>query len=165
MVEPPKRKPNRLADWNYSQNGFYFITINTRNYAHLLGRVVRGGVLDAPQMQLSAIGQAVHDQILKMNEFYSHVSVANFCVMHNHIHLLLAVENGTPGTSSRTNEIIPAFVSTLKRYVNRVFCAQLWHRSYYDHIIRNDADFQRIWTYIDTNPQKWETDIYFHRGT
>ena len=85
--------------------------------------------------------------------------------MPNHVHLLLTLENGTSGTPSRTNQTIPAFVSTLKRYVNRQFNSKLWHRSYHDHIVRNEADFQRIWTYIDTNPLKWEEDIYYHRGT
>ena len=41
----------------------------------------------------------------------------------------------------------------------------LWQRGSHDHIIRNDADFRRIWTYIDTNPLQWEQDIYYHRGT
>ena len=163
-MELPKRKPNRLANWDYSQTGVYFITINAKDNAAIFGHVVRDGVLDVPQVQLSDIGQAVHDRILEMDAVYPHISVLNFCVMPNHLHLLLAVESGTSGTPSRTNEAVPAFVSTLKRYVNRAFHAQLWHRSYHDHVIRNETDYQRIWTYIDTNPHKWTDDIYY-RGT
>ena len=113
---------------------------------------------------MTGLGQTVYDRILEMDAAYPHISVLKFCIMLNHLHLLISVEGGTSGTPSRTNETIPAFVSTLKRYINRAFGAQLWHRSYHDHIVRSDADFQRIWTYIDTNPQKWEDDIYY-RGT
>ena len=37
----------------------------------------------------------------------------------------------------------------------------LWQRGFYDHIIRNEADYLRIWQYIDTNPAKWEEDEYY----
>ena len=37
----------------------------------------------------------------------------------------------------------------------------IWQRGSYDHIIRDEQDFQRIWRYIDTNPQKWEDDCYY----
>ena len=163
-MELAERKPNRLAGWDYSQTGAYFITINTKDHAHLFGHIVRDGVLDVPQMALSEIGQAVHDRILEMDSVYSHIHVAHFCVMPNHVHLLLVIENGTSGTPSRTNQAVPAFVSTLKRYINRQFGGNLWHRSYHDHITRSDADFRRIWSYIDTNPLKWDEDIYYHRG-
>jgi REP element-mobilizing transposase RayT len=33
-----------------------------------------------------------------------------------------------------------------------------WQRNYYDHIIRSEQDFLKIWEYIDTNPQKWQDD-------
>ena len=38
---------------------------------------------------------------------------------------------------------------------------KIWQRSYYDHIIRNEADYLRIWQYIDTNPAKWVEDEYY----
>lgn len=34
----------------------------------------------------------------------------------------------------------------------------VWHRNYYDHIIRSEDEFRRIWDYIDTNPQNWGHD-------
>ena len=164
-MEPVKRKPNRLAGWDYSQNGVYFITICAKDGASILGKVVRDGVLDVPSVQLTNLGQAVHNRIVEIDACYPNISVLKFCIMPNHLHLLVAVENGTSGTPSRTNQTIPAFVSTLKRYVNRAFGRQLWHRSYHDHIVRNDADFRRIWDYIDTNPSKWAEDCYYKRGT
>lgn len=37
----------------------------------------------------------------------------------------------------------------------------VWQRGYHDHIIRNEADYLRIWDYIDTNPAKWREDCYY----
>jgi REP element-mobilizing transposase RayT len=36
-----------------------------------------------------------------------------------------------------------------------------WQRGFYDHIIRNENDLDRIRTYISNNPLKWELDEYF----
>lgn len=38
---------------------------------------------------------------------------------------------------------------------------KIWQNGYYDHIVRGDADFRRIWTYIDENPIKWQSDCYY----
>ena len=53
------------------------------------------------------------------------------------------------------------FISTLKRLTNKTAGHALWQRGYYDHIIRNDRDYRRIWQYIDTNPAKWREDRYY----
>ena len=34
----------------------------------------------------------------------------------------------------------------------------IWQRNYYDHIIRNENEFMKIWNYIDTNPESWQAD-------
>ena len=37
----------------------------------------------------------------------------------------------------------------------------LWQKSFHDHVIRNEADYLRVWDYIDTNPLKWREDCYY----
>ena len=37
----------------------------------------------------------------------------------------------------------------------------LWQKSFHDHVIRGEADYRRIWNYIDNNPLKWELDCYY----
>ena len=56
---------------------------------------------------------------------------------------------------------VPKFVSSLKRYTNRVCNHSLWQTSYHDHIIRDEEDFLRHWTYIDQNPALWAEDEYY----
>ena len=43
----------------------------------------------------------------------------------------------------------------------RMEAGRLWQRGYYDHIVRSENDFLRIWTYIDNNPLRWELDRYY----
>ena len=49
----------------------------------------------------------------------------------------------------------------LKRSVTQRLGENVWQRSYHDHIVRNDADYLRIWKYMETNPAKWREDCYF----
>ena len=37
----------------------------------------------------------------------------------------------------------------------------LWQKSFHDHVIRGEADYRRIWNYIDANPRKWREDCYY----
>ncbi len=53
-------------------------------------------------------------------------------------------------------------VGCLKRFTNRDAGEQLWQRSFYDHIVRSDSDYLRIWQYIEDNPLKWSNDEYFN---
>ena len=49
----------------------------------------------------------------------------------------------------------------LKRSVTQRLGENVWQHSYHDHIVRNDADYLRIWNYMETNPAKWREDCYF----
>ena len=185
MKEYPNRKANRLKNYDYTQDGAYFITICVKDKHEILGEiVVGGGVLDAPCSdsgtvpccELSEIGRLVDSRIQTMNNIYDSVKIEKYMIMPNHIHMIVSIahENGSllrktfrSGTPDRrfreatpTNATIPSFISTLKRYTNRDCGFSFWQRSYHDHIIRNEAEYQKIWEYIDTNPIRWETDEY-----
>ena len=41
----------------------------------------------------------------------------------------------------------------------------IWQKGFYDHVIRNEADYLRIWAYIDQNPAKWREDRYYQTAT
>ena len=55
------------------------------------------------------------------------------------------------GTSAPTQSV-PWIVRYLKRTVTMACGKTVWQRGYHDHIIRSEADYLRIWDYIDTNP-------------
>ncbi len=157
------RKNNRLKNYNYNTNGKYFLTFCTVDRKNILSRIVGYGIYDVPKLELSRYGEIIQKNILSINEKNSDIYIEKYVIMPNHVHLLVIVncEQGTSRAPSPTNARIPMLISTLKRLTNREAGFNLWQRSYHDHIIRDDNDYEKIWQYIENNPQKWELDKYF----
>jgi putative transposase len=62
------------------------------------------------------------------------------------------------------SEVIRAFKSFSSRRINAICHTAgnpVWQRNYYEHIIRSQEEFQKIWDYLDTNPQRWAQDQYY----
>lgn len=115
-------------------------------------------------MYLNTIGRIVEKNIFSGN-LIPGVFVDKFVVMPNHIHMILFVNedlsNGMPKAPSPTNAVIPHFVSVFKRFCHRDIGEQIFQRSYHDHIIRGEADYLKIWEYIESNPAKWKEDCFY----
>ena len=157
----PKRKINRLQNYDYSENGAYFITICTQNRAQILSKIVGDGAHDVPKTSLTDIGKIVDKKIVSTNNIPD-ITVDKYVIMPNHIHIILIVDNnGTSKAPSPTNNVISHAVSTLKRFVNKEIGYNVFQRSFYDHVIRDEEDYLSIWNYIDTNPHKWQQDKYY----
>ncbi len=160
-MEFPVRKSPRLPFYNYSSPGAYFITICTQNRKNILARIVGGGVLDAPSICLSPTGQIVEQRLLSANQIYN-VIIDKYVVMPNHVHILIFIHPHASHTASvPSNQSIPRFVSGFKRLCNQSVGHPIFQRSYHDHVIRNERDYQRIWQYIDNNPALWEKDCFY----
>lgn len=156
-----QRKSLRLTDYDYNANGVYFLTFCTRNKEKLLGNVVGDGDPDVPQVQLSDYGKVV-DQYVQSVDRLNYVKLLHYVVMPNHVHMLVQIDTtDLEFTSDGANAAIPRMISVLKRLCNKQIGENIFQRSYHDHVVRNEADFLRIWEYIDTNPQKWNMDKYF----
>ncbi len=164
QVIPPKRKHPRLKEYDYSQPGSYFVTICTKDRKHLLGQIPIGrNDLIRSTICLSDIGKAAFDVIQNTSASYSNVTIEKFAIMPNHIHLLITIAPSSTDTDDRNsqNTSLHTIVRSFKTLVSKKVGYSLWQDSYYDHIIRNDADFQKVWDYIDINPEKWQEDKYF----
>ena len=163
-MELPQRKPNRLAHFDYNTAGAYFITVCTQSRKSILGKIVGGGAFDAPTVQLTSAGKTVQQYIESGNHIPG-VSVDKYVIMPNHIHLILLVDqaaaDGMLKASSPANAVIPHFVSTFKRFCHRDVGEKFFQRSYHDHVIRDEADYQKIWQYIDSNPVRWQEDCFY----
>ena len=175
------RKQIRLQNYDYSENGAYFITICTKDKKQTLGEIVGDGILDVPPskvvyknnvyIKLSEFGKIVKQSIEYINLNNSDIDIEKYVIMPNHIHLIITINSaqGTSGKPSptlnninnRQNEIIPKLVSSLKRFTNKQCDTDLWQRSYIDHIIRNEKDYLEHLQYIDNNPLKWKLDKYY----
>ena len=154
------RRHPRLKGYDYSQNGGYFVTFCTKNRVQILSRIVGRGFPDAPQIELTSIGETVRDAIGYLEDHTDGLSVEHFVIMPNHVHLLLTFE-GASGMPRPTNMQLPRFMSSLKRYTNRICGRSLWQTSYHDHVIRDENDFLSHWHYIESNPAKWQEDEYY----
>ena len=154
-----QRRPNRIPDLDYSQTGAYFITICTKDRKRILSQIVGTPLPGCPQevhTELLWYGQIAERSIRQMDAFYEHLSVTKYVIMPDHIHFLITLHNGHPGTGVPTRtSMIARFVGTFKRFCNKEYGENIWQSRYYDHVVRNQQDYNEIWEYIDNNPRKW----------
>ena len=109
------RKQNRLKNYDYSQNGGYFITVCTHEKKHILAVIY--------------------------NEPY-----------------------GTGNPSPAISSAIAWFKYQTTKEINLLRKspgARVWQRSFHDHIVRGQQDYEEIWQYIDENPLRWDSDCYY----
>ncbi|MCL2081285.1 MAG: transposase [Oscillospiraceae bacterium] len=178
--ELPARKNIRLKDYDYSTAGYYFITICVKDKHEMLGKVCVGddAHIVPPYIEHSDYGKIVVKYIENINISYDDISVDNYVVMPNHVHMLIVIKQdnggkdngrkdngGTMWASSPTAARIPGVIRSLKTLVAKECGFSFWQRSYHDRIIRNEEDYQRIWQYIDENPARWAEDDYFVKPT
>ena len=165
----PKRKPNRLENFDYGAGYSYFITICTKDRAQILSSLstVGTGVPDCPKTELTCFGEIADKYIKQLDEFYDNISIDYYAIMPNHIHMLITVysdENGQSGTPvpTRQNTVLSRFVSTFKRFCNKEYGFNPWQGRFHDHVIRNRNDYEEISKYIYENPLNWETDEFYN---
>jgi len=147
----------------------YFITACTEGRGCLFGKVVQG------KMIMDQVGQIVEGKWLKTPVLRPYVVLDEFVVMPNHFHAILLIVTAGRGTARRapTTErfgspvsgslptIVRSFKSAAAKHINELRStpgASLWQRGYYEHIIRDEDELQRIREYILTNPLRWELD-------
>ena len=154
-VELPIRKPNRLSEYDYSTNGAYFITICTQGRRKILSCIVGDG---SPVPK--PCGMIAEKQIAEIPEKYPTVSVDNYVIMPDHIHMLLRFDcnSGTGNPSPTLGNVIGWYKYQVTKQVHLLpndKSERVFQRSYYDHVIRNQQDYDEIWQYIENNPKKW----------
>ena len=154
MKDLPARKHNRLNNFDYSQNGVYFITICTKDMKCIFSQIVGRGDPDAPQIILSEKGKIIEKNIKIMNGVYDKIKIKKYVIMPNHIHMIIDIENGA-SRLPRPTVNISNHIGTLKRFCNKEIGENIWQTSFYDHIIRDEEDLYYHLQYIEENPRKW----------
>ncbi len=145
------RKQMRLQNFDYTQNGYYFITICTYHKKCILCDIVGDDAHIVPK----PYGIIVDKYIKNIH------GIDKYVIMPNHIHLIIKNDNGTMWASSHTTQSISQKIKSFKILVTKEIGKPIFQRSFHDHIIRGDDDYLEIWNYIDTNPLKWVTDKYY----
>ncbi len=158
------RRTTRLSGYDYNTPGAYFLTLCTESRRCLLSRIVGTGVLDGPRIELLPYGEIAAKYINQLNTFYDNISVESYVIMPNHIHILLYIkEEGPSGTPVPTlqNSVVSRFISTFKRFCNKEYGKNIWQRGSYDHVIRDQSDFNAHLQYIYDNMFSWQKDEFY----
>ncbi|MCE5285513.1 MAG: transposase [Pelosinus sp.] len=167
-LDRPFRKTIRLKDFDYSQAGSYFITICTNNRFHLFGEVCNKANA-IPRMVLNSAGEMIQDVLIGLPRYYNGINIDKFQIMPNHIHYIVWIRNyNMANKNTGLSDIIHGFKTfTTKKYIDgvnqnkwRPFQKKLWQRNYYEHIIRDEEDYQNISEYILNNLIQWQKDEY-----
>lgn len=178
--EKHHRRSIRLQGYDYSQPGAYFITICTKDRKYLFGNIIDG------KMVLNEYGKIAQQCWLDIPLHYQNVELNEFVVMPNHVHGIIIINiNDTVGTihelplhelplqkQQRRLMTLPKIIGRFKmnsaKQINQLRQTPgipLWQRNYYEHIIRNKHELNRIKEYIINNPLKWELDeLYSHNN-
>ena len=138
------------------------MTICAKEKRKVFSEIVGGGALDAPKTQLTQIGKIVDTYIQSANNIPG-IAVEKYVIMPNHIHMILTIDSicGPSKAPAPTNAAVPHAIATFKRFCNRKIGENVFQRSYHDHVIRGEADYLKIWNYIDTNPVNWDQDCFY----
>ena len=162
------RRSIRLKDYDYSQQGTYFVTVCTYNRKCNLGKVIND------EVQLNKYGHIVENEWIKIADIRKNVELDTYVIMPNHLHgiLLITDSRGTEHRAPTVEQfgkpvsgslptIIRSFKSTVTKQINRLRNtpgSPVWQRNYYEHIIRNEDGLNRIRGYIINNTIQWQFD-------
>jgi len=211
---------HRMPNWDYSNSGYYFITIVTPNRECNLGEIVKTS--DGASVNLSDFGKIVKNEWYKSFDIRNELFLDEFIIMPNHLHAIIILEkiknkktinmNGLHGTGTHVEthgraslqspeqSIKPSTEQSIKQSTEPIFIRKpksissfiagfksaiyskiddyidennlnipkynrnnhFFQPNYHDHIIRNNAEYERIKKYIINNPLNWDKDKFYN---
>ena len=144
-MELSQRKKIRVGEYDYSQCGAYFVTICTQNRRSILSNIVGDDAHIVPKRY----GQIAEKYLKNAAE------IEKYVIMPDHIHMLIRLEEQGAEKRSPQASRIASIVRSIKTLTTKEIGEPIFQRSYYDHVIRNQRDYNEIWEYIENNPRKW----------
>ena len=145
----------RLKAYRYSNPGWYFVTAVTGGRRPLFGTITQSGV------ELSPMGRVVAEEWDSTLLARPWISCAASVVMPDHFHALV----GWTTVPANRAAVLSAVVSSFKGYASKRLRRErllrswdlVWHRGYWDQIIRDERHFGAVLRYIQNNPARaWE---------
>lgn len=160
----------RLNGWDYSAEGYYFVTVCTRARVCFLGDVIEA------EMRLSPIGEIVAEEWLKTQEVRKNVRMDEWIVMPNHVHGIIVIEYALKSpdvetsrwdVSTNPSRLKPNTIGSMigqiksnatKRIRAAGFVDFDWQERFWDEIIWDVRGLNNVRDYIRNNPAKWQDD-------
>ncbi len=169
------RRSIRLKEFDYAQPGGYFVTIVTYQRDLLFGEIVN------EEMVLNEFGKIADECWRVIPEHFPIVELGAYVIMPNHVHGIIVINDNKNGTTMKSSSsvgarhasplpprgvkpksigaIVGSFKSAVTRRIGREHNTRgIWQRNYYEHVIRNHEDWDRIHRYIESNPSLWTED-------
>jgi REP element-mobilizing transposase RayT len=139
----PRRKNIRLKHYDYSADGYYFVTICT-----LCGRAV-----------LEKTNKIIEAVLADLPVRFPGVTIDYHVLMPSHVHIIFVLE----GAKAPLWEVVRAFKALVTRKSRE---RKMWQRSYYEHVIRNEKALFKIREYIQNNPlaEKIKFERFYESG-
>jgi len=156
------RKTIRLKSFDYSQPGFYFVTVCVQDRKCWFGEIVNG------EMTLNGPGKIVEQYWKEIPSHYPNIQLDSFVIMPNHLHGIVIIDSvgaasGRPQAGNahpyNLSSIIGSFKNISSKSIHKADLPDFsWQKSFYDHVIRQDESLDKIREYIVNNPKQWELD-------
>lgn len=168
------RKSIRIPEYDYGQPGYYFVTLNVQNRDCLFGEIKDS------KIELTDIGKIIKYHWSKLPLYFKNIELDDYVIMPDHFHGIIRIvramhsnenivfdkkhlENASPIQPTGTQPgsvaaIIQNFKSVTARKINHILKRsnhRLWQRNYWERVIRDEVELQKIRKYISENPLKW----------
>jgi REP element-mobilizing transposase RayT len=156
----PQRKSNRLKNYDYSQNGAYFLTVCAKNREEIFSRIVPKNKFETNSI-LTQIGKTIENEIQILSKTYENIRVDSYVIMPNHLHLILFIESKISDCVNHQKNKKPAIsniMNQFKRSVSLKTGFSVWQKSFHDHVIRDEMDYVLKANYVNDNPANWLED-------
>lgn len=140
----------RLKGWDYSSASLYFITTNTKNNINFFGKIENDKII------LSSLGHIANDYWLAIPKHYPEFDIDQFQIMPNHIHAILILKDDDYLDKRHSvGDVVGKFKAGVSRWARKNGYPEFsWQERFYDRVIRNEFELQKIRHYIMYNSCK-----------
>jgi REP element-mobilizing transposase RayT len=167
------RKNTRMKKWDYSERGWYFVTICVKNHHCIFGEIQN------KIMRLNNWGRIAKECWQKIPKHFPDVEIDEFVIMPNHVHGIVVIHDDNVHVGNKyiysltkkpkhrnmmqLSKIIATYKAAVTRKINKISSNNYfqWQSSFHDHIIRNEKELMNIQNYIFSNPDNWRDDGFF----
>lgn len=155
-IRPGGRRSIRLKNFDYTREGFYYVTICVDYFQRILGEVKSGIMIH------NELGEIVERCWLDIPRRFPFVRLDEHVTMPNHFHGIIELQDHTPRISTESVGYIVGFFkfhsTKLINQVSGIPGKRIWERNFFEHIVRSECQLNRIRRYIRDNPANWNYD-------
>ena len=176
MSKLTKRRPTRLSNYDYSNEGVYFVSICSKDRKNIFSQIDNNVIVD---VELTKLGKIIETHWQDIPKQYKNIDIDEYIIMPNHIHGIIIIQRRDEamprlykGKYTQMSRISPkagslsSIIGTYKSRVTRTINQMkpeikfAWQSRFHDHVIRNEKSLDQIRKYILQNPIKWDLDEY-----